>query len=198
MRYFKNTIIKPSNIILLIIAGIVLFYIPIAAYWYHNSTIKIWAQTTRNAQALPILCFASLTVEHYMFTFRTLYKGQKSLDGNSLIKQLFYSLTEWKVELNRIQSLFQILFGYFLTIVTFALLYETIWLFDINAFSNKVEMHLLNSIYFSVITSATIGYGDIAPVSTLAKITVCFEVFISLFYTILVFISLPSLIRKSE
>ncbi len=121
------------------------------------------------------------------------------MPGDSLISQLFYlNRGHWKAELTEIESLFQIILGYFLTIVTFALFYETIWLFDDNAFSNRVEMHLLNSVYFSVITSATIGYGDIAPVSALAKITVCFEVFISLFYAILVFISLPSLIRKAN
>ncbi|MBK7649438.1 MAG: two pore domain potassium channel family protein [Flammeovirgaceae bacterium] len=37
-----------------------------------------------------------------------------------------------------------------------------------------------DSLYFSIVTFATVGYGDISPVTQLARMVVASEIFISL------------------
>jgi len=53
-------------------------------------------------------------------------------------------------------------------------------------FGQTVISRLIGSIYYSVITFSTIGYGDIVPVSNLARIVVIGEVLYSLFILVLV------------
>ena len=50
-------------------------------------------------------------------------------------------------------------------------------------FSSKKEVP--DFIYFSITTFATVGYGDIIPVSSIAKILVTLEIFLS--FLIIVF-----------
>jgi hypothetical protein len=50
---------------------------------------------------------------------------------------------------------------------------------------NKVASVYLDCLYFSTITTATIGYGDIAPTNTLAKVLVIIQVFCNLFLLII-------------
>lgn len=60
-------------------------------------------------------------------------------------------------------------------IINYALLY---YIFDrsIGSLFNRPMLSLLDSIYFSVITIATIGYGDYYPIHNLSKILVMYEV----------------------
>ena len=65
-------------------------------------------------------------------------------------------------------------------IVVFAIIYRLIDVIDYNGFKYNNEMNnvfdiLVNWIYFSVITFTTVGYGDIVPVSNIAKIFVSIE-----------------------
>lgn len=50
----------------------------------------------------------------------------------------------------------------------------------------NLELSIIDSIYFSTITAMTIGYGDILPISQLAKIIVTFQVFISLYFALII------------
>ena len=65
-------------------------------------------------------------------------------------------------------------------IVTFAITYRLIDIIDYNGFKYNSEMNnafdtLVNWLYFSVITFTSLGYGDIVPVSNVAKIFVSIE-----------------------
>lgn len=68
-------------------------------------------------------------------------------------------------------------------IVTFAIAYRLIDVIDCNSFKYNGEMNnafdiLVNWLYFSVITFTSLGYGDIVPVSNVAKVFVSIEAII--------------------
>ena len=55
-----------------------------------------------------------------------------------------------------------------------------------NPASFSRQLSILDSIYFSVITIATVGYGDIAPVAGYAKVFTIFEVLLGLLYILFI------------
>ncbi|XWS12957.1 hypothetical protein CRYUN_Cryun37aG0134400 [Craigia yunnanensis] len=57
----------------------------------------------------------------------------------------------------------------------------TLWFFLIrNQIDGKKTNGILDAIYFCVVTMTTVGYGDLVPHSTLAKILACIYVFIGM------------------
>jgi len=80
-------------------------------------------------------------------------------------------------------------FGFLISIsiFSFATDYTCLYQFDnstfgsIPAYSDSYIYNLYRFFYFSVITFSTVGYGDIAPVSDVAKFVVMLEIFLSFF-----------------
>ena len=80
-------------------------------------------------------------------------------------------------------------FGLILTISIFSFATDFTCLFQFsNAafdgvpdYSNSYIYNLYHFFYFSVITFSTVGYGDITPVSEIAKFVVMLEIFLSFF-----------------
>jgi voltage-gated potassium channel len=66
---------------------------------------------------------------------------------------------------------------YFEILLNYALIYTL--LSDVN-WEPEVELSMLQSIYFSVITLTTLGYGDICPTENLSRILCVFEVMTSM------------------
>jgi len=85
-----------------------------------------------------------------------------------------------------------------LTVVfAFASIYYTLNSVDPGSFSRP--LNILDSIYFSLITIATVGYGDISPVSAPAKILSMSQVLIGLLYVLFVIVIFLSVyIRNHE
>lgn len=80
--------------------------------------------------------------------------------------------------------------SYVMTIYGFALAYMLLSRVDLESFSqggHKEALDVMAGIYFSVITAATIGYGDIVPLSNLARALVIMEVFIVMIYVVFMF-----------
>lgn len=66
------------------------------------------------------------------------------------------------------------LFSYLLTIYGFSIAYVYLSAINHHAF-NCGQLGIFDAFYFSLITAATIGYGDICPVSTGARTIVMWE-----------------------
>lgn len=64
-------------------------------------------------------------------------------------------------------------------ILSFSSLFHLISQIDPKAFSCKLS--IISSIYFSIVSFATVGYGDITPTSDLARIAVSLEILIGMF-----------------
>ena len=69
--------------------------------------------------------------------------------------------------------------GVFATIVLFAAIYSVIFLYVPNSFvglnGNTPLDECVNVIYFSAVTFTTVGFGDIHPVASVAKVFVAIE-----------------------
>lgn len=85
--------------------------------------------------------------------------------------------------------------SYLGTIVVFAAAYYQIGTGDTAAFKEPIS-EVIDAVYFSVVTAATVGYGDIRPVDTWARILVIAQIFLSLIYTIFFFSVAASFMRE--
>jgi len=71
-------------------------------------------------------------------------------------------------------------------VLIFSIWYRLLGLLDAGSFIG--EMTILNSLYFSVVTFLTVGFGDIVPVSALAKILVLLQTALT-FYTLVIVVN---------
>lgn len=90
----------------------------------------------------------------------------------------------------------QSLLSYALTLYGFAILYTLISHIDETAFNVKQPLSIFTSIYFAASTAATVGYGDIAPVSRVARAFVTLEIIVSFLYVVTIFSTFAGLARK--
>jgi voltage-gated potassium channel len=100
---------------------------------------------------------------------------------------------------NSVSAILKICGSIIVTIVFFAILYQYIYKIDSTSFKgdvgNTLVSQFISFVYFSVITFATIGYGDICPSSIVARIVVIMEV-IYQFIVIILVISQFTILKK--
>lgn len=94
-----------------------------------------------------------------------------------------------KTALRTTESLAYVIFIAFiawaLAIYGFALAYTFTQTLQPDSFTQS-GLSLFDFLYFSVVTAATVGYGDIAPKSTIAKLIVMAEISFSYLYTVFI------------
>jgi hypothetical protein len=86
------------------------------------------------------------------------------------------------------------LLSYFLVIYEYAISYTLLSRLDAQAF-NIGRLTLFDAIYFSLSTAATVGFGDIVPRSTLARVFVMAEILLTFAYVVFLFSVLGSAVR---
>ena len=94
----------------------------------------------------------------------------------------------------RLASILLCLISYIFTIYGFGIAFLFMSRINPNAF-NIGELDLFTAIYFSMITAATVGYGDIIPISRGARSFVIAEIIMSLVYVIFFFSVLSGAIK---
>ena len=106
------------------------------------------------------------------------------LISSNILKQLS-KIIEICYSMERLLWVFGLLIG--ISILSFATDYTCLYQFEHSAFSgiptysDTYIYNLYHFIYFSVITFSAVGYGDIIPVSDVAKFVVMLEIFLSFF-----------------
>jgi voltage-gated potassium channel Kch len=88
-------------------------------------------------------------------------------------------------------------FAYASTIYGFALTYRALMRIDANSFKEPVS-DLLTALYFSIVTIATVGFGDIVPRTAIAKTIVAAEILIGVIYSIFFFSIIAGFIKESQ
>jgi hypothetical protein len=83
-------------------------------------------------------------------------------------------------------------FSYVVTLLAFGVFYLGIYRIDHNAFNRKIDV--FTSYYFSITTMATVGFGDIYPVSALARCAVCMQIFFGLMYNLVLFATIAAVL----
>jgi hypothetical protein len=84
--------------------------------------------------------------------------------------------------------------SYLLAIYGFALAYVAVSRYLVGSFN--VQLDLIGGVYFSVATIATVGYGDIVAVSSLARLMVVSEILLGLAYGVFFFSIVASVLRE--
>jgi hypothetical protein len=90
--------------------------------------------------------------------------------------------------------------GYLAIVLVFASVYGALWRLDgARTFSGLPgQPNFGDFAYFSLITAATVGYGDVAPRSTAARLSAGVEIIVSLGWTIVVFAALMSIFAPTS
>ena len=84
--------------------------------------------------------------------------------------------------------------SYALTVYGFGIAFVYLSNINVDAFGKTVSF--VDGIYFSVVTAATVGYGDIVPRSDAAKVLTMAEIALSLVYVVLLFSAASSYARE--
>jgi voltage-gated potassium channel len=87
--------------------------------------------------------------------------------------------------------------SYFTSIYGFALAYTFVSRADPRAFTAG-ELSVFSATYFSLTTAATVGYGDIAPISVASRSLAMLEIIMSLLYAVFFFSVLASAVRDGD
>jgi hypothetical protein len=90
------------------------------------------------------------------------------------------------------------LISYVLTLYGFAVAYLFISQLDKKSFNINCSLDYSTSVYFTVVTAATVGYGDIYPVSVTARWFVSAEIIISFLYIIFIFSNIAGFAQISS
>jgi hypothetical protein len=91
-------------------------------------------------------------------------------------------------------------FGYFLLVVVWAMLFRAMELWSPGAFALAADGDPFTELlYFSLVTITTLGYGDISPVAPFARISAGFEAAMgTLYIAILIARIVGALARRKE
>ncbi len=103
---------------------------------------------------------------------------------------------EWEARSKRM-ALFGLVKYYLYFAYAFALADIVVSKINRTAF-NVGELSLGAGIYFSITTIATVGYGDIVPVSATARLLAVSEILVGLLFAVLVFSALASYLRDEQ
>jgi hypothetical protein len=77
------------------------------------------------------------------------------------------------------RSMLLLFFNYLEMVFAFAVLYRT------GNYLNKPLLQWFDAVYFSIVTSSTIGFGDFYPITAFGKLVVCTQSLLVLMYVVL-------------
>jgi len=152
---FLKVLLQKVKATIFLVIGIVFSYIYLMQYIDHT---LLW---------VPYMVVLFALLKAIYFTFFTFTQINRSIDCCHSFRQLLWT------------------FGLLVFLITFSFATDFTCLseFDPSAFSHPVTTtnlsyseKLFEYFYFSIVTFASIGYGDVMPVTTQAKILVMIEI----------------------
>ena len=150
----------------------------------------------RNVITVPLafLLYSYLWVNSVVSGFRCL----RGLYGHP-IKSIFSGIEteeEYRREFTA-RVINSLVFSFGFTVYGFAVTY--VFLSNVRPESfNAGKLGMFTGIYFSLTTIATVGFGDIVPVTTFARLVVMFEILAGMLYAIFAFSILATFLREKR
>src|SRR5205814_860390 len=141
----------------------------------------------------------SLAYQHHLFGYRTIAVmfSITTVAGFFATVLMFYDSVYYLAKvIDKTVSLWNIGLSCVYVIFFFAIKYCILYFklgHDHFYFSNDVSPDLIDFFYFTITTIATVGFGDIIPLSTLAKFTVSFEVITGVSFLIFIISDVDSI-----
>jgi hypothetical protein len=158
--------------------GLILFVLFFVSSWFSEISVFRYLSFGSQAYGVALLIMGTLTC------FRAAFLGGRTVDH----ERIYASLSLYLV----LGLIFTLLFALIEKILPASFHYET---FTAGEPGNKTLSQLM---YFSYVTLATLGYGDITPVSGPARGLAILEALIGQLYLVLVVARLVSLYSQSE
>jgi hypothetical protein len=156
-----------------------------------------WVGTAANrgGPTLPIIALAVLWVLAAAIAFLAALSLYSPEHGSRVGFQSSRVAVRWNPAKSHILAYAAI--SYAMTIYMFSILFFLIGKNDNHAFTPAIET-LSTAAYFSIVTIATVGYGDIQPVSGLARLMACAEILIGVAYTVFFFSVIAGFLRERD
>ncbi len=126
--------------------------------------------------AFPLVILANRW-QHNQFAVTIM--GYLLLETILYIPALIFASDQFSRPRSYRRSMLLIFFNYLEIGFAFAVLYAH------GNYLNKPVDTMVDAIYFSIITSSSVGYGDLYPVTDTGKMLVCFQAILFLFFVIL-------------
>lgn len=152
-----------------------------------------------NKQLLPVLLSRSysilITFCAVSYAIFSIVKTAETLFFKRPISSPVLTLVVSKARMTPWQTVAGAVTSYFLTIYAFALLYQSLSV--ANPLRFNIALDLPTSLYFSVVTITTVGYGDIFANGRLARLLVSIEILVGVGYQIFFFSIIAGQIRRA-
>lgn len=132
-------------------------------------------------------------------SFEWLYSNQRALMSIRPIYLFYADKNNFDDNPSHKERVIHTLIGFFLYIILFTNFYQYLsWneILQSTKSFNITNLTFVNSFYFTTVTSATVGYGDIFPCSAKARLLVSAQILTTFIYVIGIIASLPTLLSK--
>jgi len=152
-----------------------------------------WIAVVLGIAAVIFSCLTGVLLCHY-----SIFSDSKSIFSTIMIVSILifyiifilYSIIElallWKLKEYSKNAIVFIVVSIVQIIIMFSLIYASIYSLDSSSFSGTFQRTsfglFFDFVYFSIVTFTTLGYGDIVPVSSVAKCAVSVEALIFVVY----------------
>lgn len=201
MKTIWNIVKNLFNIVVLVLmiigAPFYLFVVPMLA-----------ANGSTGSEPFGLIFGAFMLFQLFLAVF--LYTYEAMVPVYNLPRSIFFGSTIYRKGAKRVGSKnsyttqvvilspILVMFAYPMFVYAFAVLYVYLSHLDPFSFNSGTVLPGFDAFYFSLVTSTTVGYGDIAPVSKFAKSVVICQIFLNLIYAVLVFSALSTYLRSSR
>jgi Ion channel len=129
----------------------------------------------------PLLCLANFWYANYWIMVIT---GYLLMETTLYLMSLVFLSTEVARPVSYKRSLVAVFINYIELCLSFAVIYNYCYL-HIPHFFNHQNISRLKIVYFSFVSAATIGYGDLAVSSTIGYLLVIFQTLVFLLFIVL-------------
>ena len=185
------------TVLLVIFTPLALFYLFVFPALIASGKFEIDLANTLFGLFLYIQMWMLIAEYAYMSAARLYNFRRTYLFPFLQLSNIFIDFKQDERQFTRFGTVIACLLSYFLSIYGFAIAYLFVSTIDASAFSIG-QLNWFTSVYFSLGTATTSAFGDIIPLSTLARSLTMIETIVGLVYALFFFSLLSDFIRSRD